>query len=79
MTRGKVKRETSATVRDGGRERQVIVTVYPDGTLGFRLKRTRREYCLSAAACFNRAVAQAAAAERPKRTRRAVDRGILRR
>jgi hypothetical protein len=78
MTTSKVKRETRATIRDGGRERQIIVTIYPDGTLGFRLKRTRREYCLSAAACYQRAVAQAVAADKPKRRRRTVSRSMIR-
>ena len=78
MTKRKTIRETDATIRECGKVRAVIVTVYPSGVIGFRLKRTRREYCLSADDCYRRAVAQAAAAERPKRVRRQVSRSLLR-
>lgn len=38
-----VTRSTEATVRDGGAPRNIIVTLYPNGVLGLRLARSRRE------------------------------------
>ena len=54
MTIGKVNRETTATIRDCGKERVVVVTIHPNGTIGLRLKGTRREYYSDVAALYQR-------------------------
>ncbi len=77
MTIGKVTRETRAECREAGRYRRIVVTIYPNGIIGFRAKGTRREYMMSAAWGYQHAVQSAAYAERPKRRRRRVNRGLL--
>ena len=52
----KVIRKTEVTVRDGGKLRDLIVTIYPGGTLGLRPWMTRREEFISPAACYDNAV-----------------------
>lgn len=44
---------------------QVIVSLYPNGTIGFRQKRSRKEYCLPLATAYRMAVL--AEAEHQKR------------
>lgn len=52
-----VTRKTDAHVRDQGKERRIIVTLYPGkGTLGLRPERTRREELVSLAAVYEFAV-----------------------
>jgi len=41
-------------------ERPVVVTLYPDGTLGFREKGRQKEYFVSLSSCWWLAVKQAA-------------------
>lgn len=41
MTRGKVTRETDAMVFSSGKDRNIIVTVHPNGTFELRLKQER--------------------------------------
>lgn len=66
-----VQRETSATVRDAGRVRQVIVSLEPTCLIGLRLKGTRTTYYLDAAGAWYAAVrAQAAADARDRRQKR---------
>lgn len=43
----KVVRETKCTTYERGRHRPIIVTVYQNGLMGFRLKNLRKEYCLT--------------------------------
>jgi len=57
--------------RDGDR---IIITLYPDQTIGFRQYRTRREYRLPLATCFKMAVL--AEAEAKKKAKR-ISRGLL--
>ncbi len=47
-----------ALVRDGGKERTLIVTLYPEGTIGLRMSGTRkdREEIISAAAVYQTAI-----------------------
>lgn len=52
----KVVRKTDVVVRDGGKLRDLIVTIYPGGTLGLRPSKTRREEVISLAACYDKAV-----------------------
>lgn len=54
MTIGKVVRETTAVVRDRGRERVVVVTIHANGVIGLRAKGTRREFHADVAALYRR-------------------------
>lgn len=38
-----VCRRTEDTIRDGGKRRRMVVTLYPNSTIGIRPERTRRE------------------------------------
>lgn len=49
-------RRTFATVRDGGKERRVIVVLYPSGRIGLRLEGLHNEESVSAAWCYEQAV-----------------------
>ncbi|HOF17583.1 MAG TPA: hypothetical protein PK082_01640 [Phycisphaerae bacterium] len=51
-----VSRETAARQFERGADRPIIVSIEPPGTLGFRLKGTRRTYRLPVATCFLLAV-----------------------
>jgi len=62
----RVKRKTEATVFSRGR-RNVVVSVYPDGTIGYRLLGERKEYFRNAASDYIDAVRATKAAERAKR------------
>jgi hypothetical protein len=57
-------RETSATIFEQGENRPVIVTLYPHGVVGLRLKGTRRTYTLDVQSLYVRAVKAAVDAER---------------
>jgi len=62
------KRETDAAAFERSCLRPIIVTVYPEGTISFRLKRSRREYTLPIEACYHLAVkAETIAIEKSKR------------
>lgn len=51
-----VTRKSGATVRDGSRQRELVVTLYPGGTLGLRPAATRREECISLSEIYALAV-----------------------
>jgi len=53
---------------------RIIISLYPDQTIGFRQYRTRREYRLPLATCFKMAVL--AEAEAKKKAKR-ISRGLL--
>ena len=38
-----VKRRSAASVRDRGKQRRIVVTLYPAGFIGMRLEGTRRD------------------------------------
>jgi len=59
----KVTRLTRATVYSAG-QRAVIVTVYPDGVIGLRLSKLRREEFINADDAYRNAVMQRTANER---------------
>lgn len=59
----RVSRKTSAVVRDRG-ARRVIVTIYPDGIIGLRPERTRREEAVDAGWAWYAAVKARVAAEK---------------
>lgn len=56
-------RKTRATFRDRGKERAIIVTVYPDGTLGLRLEYQRQEETIAASTIYSIAVQRRVAEE----------------
>lgn len=49
-----------AVIRDGGHEKQLVVTLYPEGTIGLRPAGTRkdREEIISAASAYETAIKQ---------------------
>lgn len=61
------RRATRATVFSAGQRRAVIVTVYPDGLLGLRLFRQRREETITADQVYRMAVMARVAYERAQR------------
>lgn len=66
----RVKRVTNATVFSSGARRKVVVTVYPDGTIGLRLLRSRREEYVSADHIYRQAVIERVAFERAQKRRK---------
>jgi hypothetical protein len=64
----RVTRKTDGPgVFSAGKRRPVVVSVYPDGTLGLRLLRHKREYFVSAETVYKETVLYTIAAERAKR------------
>ena len=65
-----IQRETPILLDNRAEARardQVVVTLYPNGTLGFRKKRCRREYVLSLAAAYRLAIEVEVRAEKAKK------------
>ncbi len=62
-----VKRRTDALVRDDGKLRRLVVTIYCNGTLGVRPEKTRREEIVSIAAIYSLGVKQRVAQERAEK------------
>ena len=60
----KVTRATSAKLFSAGQHRPVIVTLYPDGIIGLRLSRYRKEEYVNAPDIYRQAVMARVAAER---------------
>jgi hypothetical protein len=60
----KCLRRVEAKVWSGGKHRPVVVSVYPDGIVGYRLLGMRREYMRNAADDYREAVRLTVAAER---------------
>lgn len=59
-----IPRRVADMVRDGGRLRRLVITVYPNGAIGLRPERTRREEIVSAGGIWQRAVKDRVMAER---------------
>lgn len=59
-----VKRKTNTMIRDRGRLRQIMITIYPNGTIGLRPMGTRQEEVLTMESCYSLAVKQRVAKER---------------
>jgi hypothetical protein len=59
-----VTRRSEAIIRDGGKRRRIVVTLYPNDTIGFRPERTQREEIVTIDAAWSLAVKQRVAAER---------------
>jgi hypothetical protein len=60
----KVTRRVEGRVWSAGKHRDVLLSVYPNGTVGYRLLGQRREYFRSAADDYRDALRQTIAAER---------------
>lgn len=60
----KVVRKTGATIFSGGARRPIVVAVYPDGIIGLRLLRHKREEFVDASDIYRQAVVSRVAAER---------------
>lgn len=60
----KVARKVTALVWSQGKHRPVVVAVYPDGVIGYRLLGERREFYRAAAEDYREAVRLTKAAER---------------
>ena len=58
-----VRRKSRETIRDAGRTYALVVTLYPNGLLGLRPERTRREELIPLAAVWFSAVKMRVAAE----------------
>lgn len=66
-----VSRETIATRFERSQRRPIVVTIFPHGEIGFRLKGTRTTYALSIEGCFDLAVKTALKAQaRERKTKR---------
>lgn len=50
------KRRSSITRRDGGKQRRIVLTLYPAGFIGLRLEGTRREETMTIDALYDAAV-----------------------
>lgn len=70
----KVTRATSASIFSSGKRRTVVVTVYPEGIIGLRLMRHRKEEYVDAASMYRQAVLIRTAQERAKK--RAAKKGV---
>ena len=65
-----VRRTTDSTVRDCGKVRALVVTLYPNGTIGLRPQKTRREEIVTLDSVYSLAVKQRVAKERTERLKR---------
>jgi hypothetical protein len=65
----RVSRRTNATIREAGKARRIVVTLYPNGTIGLRPEKTRREELLSVEAAWSWAVKARVAEEKQQRRR----------
>lgn len=59
-----VTRRSEVTKRSAGKLLRICITLYPDGYLGLRLERSRKEETIDLAAVFDIAVKQRVAYER---------------
>jgi hypothetical protein len=64
-----VRRVSSATVREQGRPRNVVVILRPNGLIGFRAAGCRREYSLPIEAAYTLAVRAHVLAARKERAK----------
>lgn len=58
-----VSRVTSAVIRDGGKRRELVLTIYPNGMIGLRPKGTRREETANAEGVWFQALRARVASE----------------
>ncbi len=62
-----VRRKSEAVVRDAGKYRQLIVTIYPNDVVGLRPQGTRREELVTLEAVYSLGVKQRVAKERSEK------------
>ncbi len=62
-----VKRRSGFSVRDAGKMRRLVVTLYPHGFIGLRPEKTRREETIGLHAAYDAAVKMRVARERAER------------
>lgn len=65
-----VARVSAETVRDAGKTRPLVITLYPNGTIGLRPQGTRREEVYPLAAVYSLAVKARVAEERAAKSKR---------
>jgi hypothetical protein len=67
----KVIRRSDTTIRDEGKSRRIVITLYPSGVIGLRPEKTRREELLTVDAAWAAAVRMRVSRERAdKRSKR---------
>lgn len=59
-----VSRMSEAVVRDSGKLKRLVITIYPNDTIGLRPEKTRREETVTLGAVYSLAVKQRVNAER---------------
>lgn len=59
-----VRKVDMSMVRDRGKLKALVATIYPNGTLGLRPEKTRREEVITLESCYGLAIKQRAARER---------------
>lgn len=64
-----VRRKSDAVVRDQGKLRRLVITIYPNDTIGVRPEKTRREEIVSIEAVYSLGVKQRLASERATKIR----------
>lgn len=62
-----ITRRSEATVRDGGRVRRIVITLYPSNVIGLRPEKTRREELITVEAAWGTAVKMRVAKERAEK------------
>ena len=62
-----VRRKTLSTVRDRGHVRQLVVSLYPNGTVGLRPMKTRQEEIVTLDSIYSLAIKQRVAKERTEK------------
>lgn len=62
-----VRRRSDSMVRDAGRMRKIVVTLYPHGFIGLRPEKTRREEVLPLQAAYDVAVKMRVARQRAEK------------
>ena len=64
-----VKRTSRGLIREAGKHREIIIILRPPDVLGFRAKGCRKEYQLTAGACYTMAVRAHVADEKKRKTK----------
>lgn len=56
LNKSVVRLSELSIVRDGGRTKPLVITIYPSGVVGIRPHKTRREEFITLTACYDLAV-----------------------
>lgn len=65
-----VTRRSEETVRECGKLRRIVITLYPNGTIGLRPEKTRREEILPIEAIYMMAIKARVLAQRTDKKRK---------